>query len=61
MERGPGEVLGVRGRSLESCWFLLEKKKTSSGMVTADLLMFLAVTSLPYLLLMFGYSFAWGG
>ena len=25
MERGPGEVLGVRGRSLESCWFLLEK------------------------------------
>ena len=60
MERGPGEVLGVRGRSLESCWFLLEKK-TYSGMVTADLLMFLAVTSLPYLLLMFGYSFAWGG
>ena len=39
------------------CW----RKKTSSGMVTADLLMFLAVTSLPYLLLMFGYSFAWGG
>ena len=30
-------------------------RKTSSGMVTASLLMFLVVTSLPYLLLMYKY------
>ena len=41
------EKLGVM---LVFCW-----RKTSSGMVTAGLLMFLVVTSLPYLLLMFEY------
>ena len=54
MERGPGEVLGVRGRSLESCWFfLLEKNFPRYGY--CRLIDVLVVTSLPYLLLMFEY------